>query len=195
MKQIGMVHAGMLSLFMIAATGSGYAQHDDRRGDHGRQDNHAQPSDNQHGQPQQRAQQNQRQDRQEQRNAQQQRMQRSQQRDNWQQHRANNFESQRRSWAQRGGYRGDRIPDVNFRQSFGRQHSFRVSGLRYMEMGGQSRFQYGGYWFSMMDPYPEYWGANWYNNDDMYVDYNEGGYYLYNRRYPRRPGVAISISF
>jgi hypothetical protein len=54
-----------------------------------------------------------------------------------------------------------------------------------------SRFQYGGYWFTFLDPYPEYWGDTWYQNDDVYVD---GGYYLFNRRYPDRPGVAISIS-
>ena len=122
-------------------------------------------------------------------------MQQSQQRNDWQQHRASNFESQRQSWSQRGGYRGERVPDVNFRRNFGRQHSFRISGLPYMEVGGRSRFQYGGYWFSMMDPYPEYWGADWYRNDDMYVDYNDGGYYLYDRRFPSRPGLAISMSF
>jgi hypothetical protein len=64
-----------------------------------------------------------------------------------------------------------------------------------MEVGGRARFQYGGYWLSMMEPYPEYWGADWYRDDDMYVDYNGGGYYLYNRRFPGRPGVSLSISF
>jgi len=188
MKRIGIVYAGTLSLLLLAGAGFGFAQHDDRRGDQDKQGRQGQGPGEQRGRPDQRMQ-----DRRE--PQQHERMQQSRQRDYWQQRRANNFESQHRTWAQRGGYRGDRIPDVNFRQNFGRQHSFRVSGLRYMEMGGQSRFQYGGYWFSMMDPYPEYWGANWYNNDDMYVDYNDGGYYLYNRRYPRRPGVAISLSF
>jgi hypothetical protein len=46
-----------------------------------------------------------------------------------------------------------------------------------------------------MEPYPEYWGADWYQNDDMYVDFNGGGYYLYDRRFPGRPGVALSLSF
>jgi hypothetical protein len=221
MKQTAMVHKAVLSLLLIATAGSGYAQHEGDRGGQDKQDRHAQPSGDQHGQ--QHAQQNQQQDRgqQQQGRAQQQnarqaapvqreqpqraqgqqraqpqqRMQQSQQRNDWQQHRANNFESQHQSWAQRGGYRGDRIPDASFRQRFGGQHSFRVYGLPYMEVGGRSRFQYGGYWFSMMDPYPEYWGANWYRDDDMYVDYNDGGYYLYDRRFPSRPGLAISISF
>ena len=122
-------------------------------------------------------------------------MQPTQQRSDWQQHRATNFASQHQDWTQRGGYRGDRIPQDNFSRSFGRDHSFHVFGLPYMEFGGRPRFQYGGYWFSMMDPYPEYWGPDWYQNDDMYVDYYGGGYYLYNRRYPGRPGLAISISF
>ena len=47
----------------------------------------------------------------------------------------------------------------------------------------------------MMDPYPEYWEPDWYRNDDMYVYYYDGGYYLYDRRFVGRPGVAISISF
>ena len=39
---------------------------------------------------------------------------------------------------------------------------------------------------------PEYWSNDWYDSDDVYVDYNDDGYYLYNRRYP---GDRISISF
>jgi hypothetical protein len=188
MKRIGMVHVGTLSLLLIATAGFGYAQHDDRRGGQDRQDHQGQQSDEQRGNSEHHQQAQRQQE-------QYQRMQESQQRDYWQQRRANNFESQRQSWTQRGGYRGDRVRDMDFRQRFGRRHSFRVSGLPYREVGGQSRFQYGGYWFNMMDPYPEYWGANWYRDDDVYVDYNDGGYYLYNRRYPRRPGVAISLSF
>jgi len=62
-------------------------------------------------------------------------------------------------------------------------------------VGGAPRFQYGGYWFSPVEAYPEYWGDNWYQNDDVYVDYINDGYYLFNRRFPGRPGIAISISF
>ena len=62
-------------------------------------------------------------------------------------------------------------------------------------MGGYPRFQYEGYWISAVDPWPEYWGNDWYDTDDVYVNYADNGYYLYNRRYPTAPGIAISISF
>jgi hypothetical protein len=43
-----------------------------------------------------------------------------------------------------------------------------------------------------MDPWPEYWSDDWYDNDDVYVDYYEDGYYLYNPRYPR-DRIAITV--
>ena len=118
-----------------------------------------------------------------------------QQRIAWQQHGASSFDSQHQTWTQRGGYQGFRVPDDRFSKSLGRGHSFRVFGLPYMDVEGRPRFQYGGYWFSLMEPYPEYWGSDWYRNDDMYIDYDGGGYYLYDRRFSNRPGVAVSISF
>lgn len=60
-------------------------------------------------------------------------------------------------------------------------------------MGGYPLFQYQGYWISAVDPWPEYWGNDWYDNDDVYVNYVGNGYYLYNRRYPTT-GIAINIS-
>ncbi len=57
-------------------------------------------------------------------------------------------------------------------------------------MGGYPEFQYGGYTFMMVDPWPENWAANWYSADDVYVGYNNG-YYLYNRDYP---GEALAIT-
>jgi hypothetical protein len=62
-----------------------------------------------------------------------------------------------------------------------------------MVVGGYPRFQYDGFWFSMVDPWPESWGNNWYDNDDVYVAYVDNGYYLFNRRYPGI-GIAISVS-
>jgi hypothetical protein len=32
-------------------------------------------------------------------------------------------------------------------------------------------------------PWPESWGENWYETDDLYIDY-DSGYYLNNRQYP-----------
>ncbi len=57
---------------------------------------------------------------------------------------------------------------------------------------GHRRFQYDGYWFGLVDPWPEYWSNDWYDRDDVYVDYNGDGYYLYNGRHP---GDRIAISF
>jgi hypothetical protein len=114
-------------------------------------------------------------------------------RSGWQQHRAHRWESEHRTWEQRGGYRGYRIPDDRFRGYFGPDHGFRIHGLPFLVVGGYPRFQYGGYWVSALDPWPEYWGDDWYDNDDVYVAYVDHGYYLFNRRYPRS-GIAISIS-
>ncbi|MHB8754345.1 MAG: hypothetical protein ACYC92_05225 [Candidatus Acidiferrales bacterium] len=113
----------------------------------------------------------------------------------WQQRRARNWQSEHRTWQQRGGYNGYRIPDSYYRSHYGQGHAFRVYSLPFMVVGGDPRFQYGGYWFTVVDPVPEYWGSDWYQNDDVYVDYYDNGYYLYDRRYPGRPGLAISISF
>jgi hypothetical protein len=62
-----------------------------------------------------------------------------------------------------------------------------------MVVGGFPRFQYGGYWFSLVDPWPGYWAHNWYETDDVYVVYANNGYYMYNRRYPT-VGLAINVS-
>jgi hypothetical protein len=111
----------------------------------------------------------------------------------WQQHRTQSWQSDHRSWQQRGGYNGYRIPDDRFRVNFGPDHEFRILGLPFLVVGGYPRFQYGGYWFSAVDPWPESWADDWYDTDDVYVAYVDNGYYLYNRRYPT-VGIAISIS-
>jgi hypothetical protein len=120
-----------------------------------------------------------------------QRVQQTEQRGVWQQHRAQNWQSEHRDWQQRGGYNGYRIPEDRYRGNFGPDHSFRVYNAPVEVYGGRPRFQYGGFWFSVVDPWPEYWSDNWYENDDVYVDYSGDGYYLYNRSHP---GVGISIS-
>ena len=63
-------------------------------------------------------------------------------------------------------------------------------------VGGYPRFQYGGFSFSVVDPWPEYWSDDWYDNDDMYIDNTGDGYYLYNRRYPQdrdRPKRVLEL--
>jgi cytoskeletal protein RodZ len=78
-----------------------------------------------------------------------------------------------------------RIPDDRFRANFGREHVFVISQPEMV--GGYSRFQYGGFWFGFVQPWPE----GWYYTDDVYVDYIDGGYYLYN---PYYPDTRVSIS-
>ena len=56
---------------------------------------------------------------------------------------------------------------------------------------GRPRFQYSGFWFSIVDPWPETWAANWYQTDYVYVDDVNDGYYLCNRTHP---GVHIAIN-
>jgi len=79
----------------------------------------------------------------------------------------------------------NRIPDARFRSNFGRGHEFRIGSP--VMVGGYSRFQYGGFWFGFVQPWPD----GWYYTDDVYVDYIGDGYYLCN---PYYPGVQVAIS-
>jgi hypothetical protein len=119
--------------------------------------------------------------------------QQSAQRSARQQHRAGNWLTNHRTWQERGGYHGYRIPDLRFHEDFGRSHGFRIRGRPFMLDDGYPRFQYGGYWIRLVDPWPEYWGDNWYESDEVYVNYVGDGYYLFNDRYPSA-GIAVSIS-
>src|SRR6266403_1392327 len=110
----------------------------------------------------------------------------------WQGSRAHSWQSEHRTWQQRGGYRGYRVPEDRVRGYYGQDHGFRIYSLPVRYVGGHRRFHYGGYWFGLVDPWPEYWSSDWYDNDDVYVDYYGDGYYLYNRRYP---SDRIAISF
>ncbi len=111
----------------------------------------------------------------------------------WQQHRAASFQSDHRSWQQRGGYNGYRVPQNNFQSDFGRSHGFILYGYPMMIVGGLPSFQYDGFWITVVDPWPEYWPANWYQTDDVYVDYTNDGYYMFDARYPG-VGIAVSIA-
>jgi primosomal protein N' len=78
-----------------------------------------------------------------------------------------------------------RIPDDRFRANFGEGHTFVIN--QPVIVGGFSRFQYGGFWFGFVNPWP----AEWYYTDNVYVDFIDGGYYLCN---PYYPGARVSIS-
>jgi hypothetical protein len=110
------------------------------------------------------------------------------------QSRAGSWRNEHQSWAQRGGYNGYRIPDARFRLYFGRDHFFRIGGLPLVFVGGQPRFQYDGYWVTLMDPWPEDWAPNWYATDDVYLDNTGDGYYLYDRMHPD-VAIAVTVSF
>jgi hypothetical protein len=77
------------------------------------------------------------------------------------------------------------IPEAKFRSSFGSGHTFHVNRSNWA--GGSGRFQYGGYWFNAVDPWP----VAWLYTDNVYVDFLNGGYFLCN---PVHPGVYISIN-
>jgi hypothetical protein len=110
----------------------------------------------------------------------------------WQEHRAHNWQSEHRDWQERGGYNGYQIPEDNYRGYFGPDHAFRMSSYPVSMVGGYPRFQYGGFSFSVVDPWPEYWPNSWYDNDDMYIEYSGDGYYLHNRMYPQ-DRIAITV--
>jgi len=107
------------------------------------------------------------------------------------QSRAKTWTSEHQTWTQRGGYNGYRIPDARFHMYFGHDHFFRIGGLPMVFVGGLPRFQYDGFWFTVMDPWPEDWDPNWYADDDVYVDYVGDGYYLFDRNHP---GVQLALT-
>ena len=210
MKRVGsFITVSVMSLlFAVGALGyAGAPQQQSRDNQQQQQDKHAQQRIQkqlrQDQRTQRQAEQRQRQQdrqvqqgvRQLQRTPQQRREQQAMQRQVWHQHRANHWDVEHCLWRQRGGYNGYRIPDVYFYSHYGPGHWFRVYRMPFMIVGGFPRFQYAGYWFTLVDPYPEYWGPYWYETDDVYVDYYMDGYYLYNRRFPGRLGVAVIINF
>ena len=215
MKRIGIFITATALWALFAVSASGGAQSNPQPPDQGRQQQQGKQQQHSKQQPpgqqrkqqstqqqqqrttqQQRTQQKQRpRVQQMQRTEQQQREQQAQQRNIWSQHRAHQWNNERRTWQQRGGYNGHRIPDIYYRSHYGPRRWFRIYSLPFMVMNGLPRFQYGGYWFTMMDPYPEYWGPYWYETDDCYIVWVDGGYYLFNRGYPGHPGIAVIVSF
>lgn len=107
----------------------------------------------------------------------------------WSDHRARRWASEHRTWTQRGGYLGPIIPQPSFQARFGVDHAFRLRS-RPVVYEGYPRFWFHGYWFFIVDPWPEDWMDDWYMNDDVYIDYRWDGYYLFNRRHP---GVAMAL--
>jgi hypothetical protein len=109
----------------------------------------------------------------------------------WERQRAQHWQHEHRHWNERGGYHGYVIPEERFRAHFGRGHCFRIHEVPVVVVERYPRFQFGGFWFSLVDPWPESWSPTWYRTDEVYVDYVNDGYYLYNRQHP---GVSIAIN-
>ena len=79
---------------------------------------------------------------------------------------------------------GGRIPEDKFRVHFGRQHTFAVNHVT--TVGGQPRFQYGGYSFIIVDAWP----MGWAYTDQCYIDYIDGEYFLFDLLHP---GVQVAL--
>jgi hypothetical protein len=75
-----------------------------------------------------------------------------------------------------------RIPDDRYRANFGAQHRFHV------ERRDDRRIQYGGYQFEYTA-----WPAGWAYNDDFYIEYIDGQYYLIDAVHPERRIVVVLI--
>jgi hypothetical protein len=78
-----------------------------------------------------------------------------------------------------------RIDDAHFRSHFGHDHHFAIRHVTIV--GGRPHFAYGGYNFEIVDAWPHGWAYT----DNCYIDYVDGGYFLYNLAHP---GIRISIT-
>jgi len=84
--------------------------------------------------------------------------------------------------AQGGHGRGQRIPEQRFRAAFGKEHRFHVQHE-------EQRFQYGGFWFEVVEPWP----ADWVFDDDCYIDEDEDSYYLVDALHPDLRIVVVVV--
>jgi hypothetical protein len=82
------------------------------------------------------------------------------------------------------GKRVDRIPDDRFRQNFGREHVTVIN--RPVIVEGRPSFQFGGYWFGISTAWP----VGWAYTDQVYVDYIDGEYFLFDVLHP---GVRVAL--
>jgi len=78
-----------------------------------------------------------------------------------------------------------RIDDAHFRQHFGHDHHFAIRHVTIV--GGRPHFAYGGYNFEIAQPWP----GGWSYNDNCYIDFVDGGYFLFDLRHP---GVRIAVT-
>jgi hypothetical protein len=185
MKVVGIFGIAVLSLTLGAAPPA-YAQQEE----HGQQDEHARQQEDKKVQQDRPAQQEQKHAQPEEKRAQQEKPAQQeakhaqQEQRKSEQDRPAQRDAQHEQQAERGNGNHGRIPDDRFRANFGREHVFVMN--RPVIIEGQPRFQYGGYWFGFSQPWPEGWAYS----DNVYVDYEDGEYYLYN---PYHPGIRVIV--
>lgn len=76
------------------------------------------------------------------------------------------------------------IPDEKFRANFGREHKFSIGKPNMVN--NQPAFVYGGYTFEIIDAWP----VEWAYTDDVYIDYIDGDYFLFDLLHP---GMRIAL--
>lgn len=83
---------------------------------------------------------------------------------------------------------GKKIPDKDLKAHFGESHKFRVKQVITTTriVPNQTRFVYTGYTFVFVDPWPVGWGFD----DDCYIDFVDGGYYIFD---PFHPGIRVAL--
>jgi hypothetical protein len=190
MKLVGVISTAVLSLALgVAAPAYAQQEQQEQQDKNTKQEEkNAQQQDKNTKQEEKSAQQQDKNNKQEEKSAQQQDKNNQQEQKNAQQQDRNNQQEQKNAQqphtqpAQHAS--GNRIPDDRYKANFGREHSFRVNQSDYSR---DRRFQYGGYWFGFVDPWP----TNWLYTQNVFVVEIDGMYYLCN---PMYPGVNVALS-
>jgi hypothetical protein len=90
-------------------------------------------------------------------------------------------QSNRQQYARGSHARSERIPPQKFDEHFGSEHHFRVWHL---EEG--RRFEYSGYAFEVVEPWP----SDWSYDDECYIEQDEDDYYLVDVFHP---GIRVLV--
>lgn len=77
-----------------------------------------------------------------------------------------------------------RIDDAHYRAHFGADHHFAIHHVQ--RINGREGFSYGGYQFAFAQPWP----GGWSYNDNCYIEFVDGQYYLYDLSHP---GIRIML--
>lgn len=92
---------------------------------------------------------------------------------------------------QAGGHQGSsrQVSDNDRKAHFGQEHRFSVKQVVTTTriVPNQTRFVYTGYTFVIADPWPDDWAMD----DDCYIDYVDGEYFLFDAVHP---GVRIALT-